>query len=126
MYRPSNRHMSAAKRTLHYIQGTRHTSLTYQRGHFKLRGYADAAYATEEDTSHSMSGYIFFLGNATLSWSSHTQSLVTRSSTECEFVSLIEATDEARYLSTFLQEIGHDATPVPIMADNKGTVDLAQ
>ncbi|CAN0346954.1 unnamed protein product, partial [Discosporangium mesarthrocarpum] len=100
--RPSKRHMSAAKRTLRFVQGTRYTSFPYHRGHFKLHG------------------------NAALSWPSHKQSLVTRSSTECELVSLVEATDKARYLWTFLQEIGHDAAPVPIMEDNKGTFDLAQ
>ncbi|CAN0163968.1 unnamed protein product [Discosporangium mesarthrocarpum] len=77
MNRSSTRHMIATKRTLCYIQGKKYTSLTCQRGHFKLHGYADAAYATDEDTSHSMSGCIFFLGNAALSWSSHKQSLVT-------------------------------------------------
>ncbi|CAM9699233.1 unnamed protein product, partial [Discosporangium mesarthrocarpum] len=73
-----------------------------------------------------MGGYIFFLGHAALTWSSHRQSMVTKSSTECEVVSLIEATDEAKYLATFLTELGHDPRPVPIMVDNKGTEDLAQ
>ncbi|CAM9698674.1 unnamed protein product [Discosporangium mesarthrocarpum] len=74
----------------------------------------------------SMGGYIFFLGNAALTWSSLRQSMVTKSSTECKLVSLIEATDEAKYLATFRTELGHDPRPVPIMEDNKGTADLAQ
>ncbi|CAN0130675.1 unnamed protein product, partial [Discosporangium mesarthrocarpum] len=73
-----------------------------------------------------MGGYIFFLGNAALTWSSHRQSMATKSPTECELGSLIEATDEAKYLATFLTELGHDPRPVPIMEDNKGTADLAQ
>ncbi|CAM9735481.1 unnamed protein product [Discosporangium mesarthrocarpum] len=73
-----------------------------------------------------MGGYIFFLGNAAVTWSSHRQSMVTKSSTECELVSLIEATDKAKSLATFPTELGHDPRPVPIMEDNKGTADLAQ
>ncbi|CAM9465609.1 unnamed protein product, partial [Discosporangium mesarthrocarpum] len=73
-----------------------------------------------------MGGYIFLLGHATLTWSSHRQAMVTKSSTECELVSLIEATDEAKYLATFLTELGHDPQPVPITKNNKGTADLAQ
>ncbi|CAN0138138.1 unnamed protein product [Discosporangium mesarthrocarpum] len=49
--RPTKRHMSATKRAPRSIQGTRHASLTYQRGHFKLHGYADAANGTDEAIS---------------------------------------------------------------------------
>ncbi|CAN0438566.1 unnamed protein product, partial [Discosporangium mesarthrocarpum] len=111
---------------LRYLKGTTGLSITCQRGHFNLRGYVDDAYASDEKTSKSMGGYIFFLGNAALTWSSHRQSMVTKSSTECELVGLIETTDEAKYLATFLTELEYDPRPVPIMEDKKGTADLAQ
>ncbi|CAM9873731.1 unnamed protein product, partial [Discosporangium mesarthrocarpum] len=126
MNTPTKGHFSAVKRTLRYLKGTTGLFITYQRGHFKLRGYLDAAYSSDEKTSKSMGGYISFLGNAALTWSSHRQSMVAKSSKECELVSLIEATDEAKYLATFLTELGHDPRPVPIMEYNKGTADLAQ
>ncbi|CAN0336545.1 unnamed protein product, partial [Discosporangium mesarthrocarpum] len=82
--------------------------------------------ATDEQIEQIHGGYIFFLGNADLSWSSHRQSMVTKSSTEYGLVSLIEPTDGAKYLATFLTELEHDPQPVPIMEDNKGAADLAQ
>ncbi|CAN0485400.1 unnamed protein product [Discosporangium mesarthrocarpum] len=72
-----------------------------------------------------MDRHIFFLGNAALSWSSHRQYMVATSSTEYELVILIEATDEAKQLATFLTKLGHDPRLVPIMEDNKGTAGLA-
>ncbi|CAM9313252.1 unnamed protein product [Discosporangium mesarthrocarpum] len=68
---PMKGHFGAVKRTLRYLKGTTGLSVSYQRDHFILRGYVDAAYASDEKTSKSMGGYIFFLGSAALTWSSH-------------------------------------------------------
>ncbi|CAM9687582.1 unnamed protein product, partial [Discosporangium mesarthrocarpum] len=126
MKAPTKGYFGAVKRTLQYLKGTTDLAITYQRGHFILRGYVDAAYASDEKTSKSIGGYILFLGYAALTWSSHRQSMVTKCSTECELVSLIKATDKAKYLATFLPELGHDSWPVPITEDSKGTAVLAQ
>ncbi|CAM9655758.1 unnamed protein product, partial [Discosporangium mesarthrocarpum] len=126
MNAPTKGHFGTVKRKLRYFKETTSISISYHCGHFCLRGYVDAAYASKEKMSKSTGGYIFFLGNTASTWSSHSQSMVTKSSTECELVSLIEATDEAKCLATFLTDLGRDLRPVPIMEDRKGTADLAQ
>ena len=63
-----------------------------------LRGYADADWAEDVTTRKSTSGYVFQIGNSTVSWSSKRQSVVALSSTEAEYVALSHATQEATWL----------------------------
>ncbi|CAM9519039.1 unnamed protein product [Discosporangium mesarthrocarpum] len=125
MNAPTKRHYGPAKRTLRFSRSTTNLSTVYQRGSFNVRGYADAAYISHTAPSKSMERFIFFLGNAALSWSAHRQSVVTCSSTEGEVVGPIEATSEAKF-STFPIELRRNPCPASIMEDNKGAADLAE
>jgi hypothetical protein len=61
-------HWNAAVRVLRYIKGTKSLSLTLgSTSPVSLVGYADSDYANCHDTSCSISGYCFSLGNGMIS-----------------------------------------------------------
>ena len=53
-----------------------------------LSVYTDSNYAEKADDKWSVSGAVVTLGNATVGWISSTQRIVTRSTTEAEYVAL--------------------------------------
>ena len=68
---PSESHLAAAKRTLRYLKGTMDWTLTYPRKNDSiLHGFTDSSYGNFTDDRRSCSGYIFCLGEASVSWSS--------------------------------------------------------
>ena len=94
---------------------------------FKLCGYADADWAGDVTSRKSTTGYVFQLGNATISWKSKRQTVVALSSTEAEYVALCAAAQETVWLRHLLASIRFkqkDATVVH--EDNQGTIALTK
>ena len=83
---------------------TKHIGLNFKRdGDFQLYVYADASYASREET-RSQSGYAFTSGldNAAFYVKSTKQQLVTLSSTEAEFVAMFHSMTKAVFLKRLL------------------------
>src|SRR5271154_1801352 len=75
----------------------------------------------------STTGYIFYLSEGVISWSSKRQATVALSSTEAEYMALTQATKEAIWLRTLLDELGfkqHDATT--LFEDNQSCIALTK
>lgn len=53
-----------------------------------MLGYVDADYATNIDTRKSLTGFVFTLFAADVSWKTSHQSVVALSTTEAEFTTL--------------------------------------
>ena len=88
-----------------------------------LSGYADASWGEDLDTRKSQSGYVFMLGNASVSWNSKLQKSVALSSTEAEYVSLSAAVQEALFLRNMLFDLWPDiADTVTLNEDNQSTI----
>ena len=65
-------------------------------------------------------------GEAAISWSSKKQPSVALSSCEAEIMAASEATKEAVYLRSFLDELGEGSKdPLSLACDNKAAIDLA-
>ena len=78
---------------------------------------------------NSTSGYVFRIGNSTVSWSSKKQKTVARSSTEAEYVALSYASQEAIWLRRLIQSLGFDMgqdQPTTIYEDNNGAIELTR
>ena len=129
MASPTEAHQDAAKRVLRYLVGTPDLGLHYSASAptSELYGHVDASWADDSTTRRSTSGYAFMLGGAAVAWKSHRQGLVTRSTTEAEYVALSEAAAEAIFLRALLEELGDDVTSaVTIYEDNAPAIFVAE
>jgi len=126
---PRKIHWNAIKRIFRYLKGTIDLALCYQKDQPFLVGYSDANFATDLDR-RSISGYIFKLGGAAISWKSKKQELVTLSTMESEFVALNHAAKEAIWIKNLLCELSlpvksiesEEPSPVLIYEDNQSCI----
>ncbi|MCI56169.1 copia-type polyprotein [Trifolium medium] len=82
MDKPTDMHLTAAKRILRYLKGTMSLGILYKRGiDSQLQGWTDSDYAGDIDDRKSTSGYVFKFGSSAISWSSKKQPIVTLSTT---------------------------------------------
>jgi len=93
-------------------------------------GYSDADWASNLDR-HSISGFVFFIGNGAVSWSSNKQPIVTLSSTESEYVALTHTARDVIWIQKNLHEISpiglkHWISPSTVFRDKKGAIRLSK
>jgi hypothetical protein len=121
-------HWQAVKRILRYLKGTAHYRLKLGgTTSATLTGYCDADWAGDLDDRRSTSGYVFYIGNGVVSWSSKKQPTVALSTVEAEYMSSTHATKEAIWLKQLLAEIEiHLDGPVLMYNDNQGCIQLAK
>lgn len=97
--KPTEAHLTAAKWIIRYLKGTSDMALRYKKSDKgQLVGYLDANFAGDLDDRHSTSGYVFFMSQGLVSWSSKKQPIVTLSTVEAEHVALSSATQEATWI----------------------------
>ena len=106
MSNPGKAHWEAVKWILRYLQGTIEKCLCFGEGELKVQGYIDADFGGEVDHRRSTTGYIFNVGNTTVSWMSRLQKIVTLSTIEAKYVAMIEASKEMIWLQGLLTELG--------------------
>ena len=88
----------------------------------RLRGFCDADGRMTEGHK-AINGYIFQLGQGTISWSSKRQNLVPLSVYEGELQALAYATQEAIWLKHFVGEVLQtNPTTITIYSDNEAAI----
>lgn len=123
---PAVTHMAAVKRLLRYLQGTKTYKLFYNFGdEIVLNGFCDASYGNCLDTRRSFSGYLFQLGNSTISWRSRKQRSVAHSSCEAEYMALSLAVKQYIWLRSGLRQLSSASVPMSLSTDSNAAVDLA-
>jgi hypothetical protein len=85
MHDPREPHLTAMKRILRHLCGTLNFRLLRWSSTTELRVYTDVDWVGCPDTRRSTSGYVVFLGDNLVSWSSKRQPVVSRSSAEAEY-----------------------------------------
>jgi hypothetical protein len=112
---PGEGHWAAINRLLRYLNATKHFKLVYD-GNSKSNdktGYSDSDWAGDPRDSRSISGFVFTMAGAAVSWSSKKQTSVALSSTEGEYMAVTHATKEALWIQQFLRDLnfrGHAAS----------------
>ena len=127
-HNPGKKHWEAVLRILRYLQGSK--SMVLQLGgqmqYPTLLAYADADWATDKDKRVSRSGFVIFISNSLVIWSSKLQRSQALSSTEAEYISLTSCARLVIWARTLLAELGFDQEqPSVIYEDNKGCIDIA-
>jgi hypothetical protein len=84
-------HITAIKRVLRYLKGTSFISLTYRCANedFGEVGYSDLDWGASPLDRKSISGHIFMLRGAAVSWSLEKQPTVALSTMEAEYMALM-------------------------------------
>jgi len=119
---PRDNHVAAAKHVLRYIKGTLTHGLVYKYvKDFELVGFSDSDWAGDKADRKSITGYVFTLANAAITWKSKKQPTVALSSTEAEYMALGDTVKELLWLKQLLTQIGlHLLDPPVIYEDNEG------
>jgi uncharacterized protein YjeT (DUF2065 family) len=125
---PGMAHWSAARRIVQYLMDTSHYKLRLGGGDsIDVQIFSDADWAGQSDDGRSMTGGVVMVAGGCISWSSRKQSTVAISSMESEYIALVSATADARWIQQLLNEIGmSDQAPIPIMVDNKAVIDYCK
>lgn len=124
---PTMEDWSQCKRVLKYLKSTSQLklNLSNDENEQSLVGYADANWAEERTERKSNSGRIYFYNGGTIGWSCQKQSIVATSTCEAEFISLSEASKDAKWLRQLLEEIHYPINePTLIYNDNQSCLRL--
>ena len=125
---PEPLHCQMVSRVLGYVERTSYCFLIYvKQERPQPVGYGEADWATDPTTRQSVSGYMFYLGNNTVSWSSKKQKSIALSSCEAQFISLSEAIREGVWLRRLVGEVMASAVMGPTMIgqDNQAAIFVA-
>jgi hypothetical protein len=128
---PGMQHWEGVRRILKYIYATKDLQLTFVGRHpnepVELTGMVDSDWAGDKDTRRSTTGFVFYLDDSPIAWSSKIQRSVACSSCEAEYIALSTAAQEGIYLLHLLQEIGVEVKlPIVIAQDNQGSIAMAE
>lgn len=126
MANPGEVHWQALKYLLRYLRGTRDLGLQFKftSPSPTVHGYSDASFADCPDTSRSTVAYVFFFGDAILSWYSKLHTYVTTCTNHSEYAALYLAAKEAQWLKLLFAELAPLTEAIPIYVDNSGVVSL--
>ena len=123
---PLQMHLTAAKRVLRYLRTTKTSRLFYPTTG-DLHGFTDSDWAGRTSTRKSVGGCIFINGGP-ISWQAKSQSVVTLSTLEAEFIAASDATREAIWLRRMRNALSaSDAStnkPIRIGCVNQGALKL--
>jgi hypothetical protein len=118
-------HFTAVKRILRYLKGTSDYGIRICPTTDKLIGHADSDWAGESDRK-SVSGFVATLGDVPVAWWSKKQAAVALSSTEAEYASLSETSQEIMWLRGLCKALGHKQNGgTMILQDNTDSLSWA-
>ncbi|GJU39486.1 retrovirus-related pol polyprotein from transposon TNT 1-94 [Tanacetum coccineum] len=94
--------------------------------HVDFDGFVDADYAKDPDKGRSSTGYVFMVHGYVVSWKATLQHVVTLSTTEAEYIALIEAVKESIWLKCLLIELGVNLRSMVMNCDNQSAIHLSR
>lgn len=124
---PSDQHWKGVKRVFKYLKGTDNLGITFNigSGSKKVTMYCDSDFAGDLDTRRSTTGWIAFINDGPVAWSSKKQTVTATSTTEAEFIALCAAAKEVKWLRKLTADINASQTgPTPIQCDNQRAITL--
>ena len=126
MANPGKQHWQAVKWILRYLRGTTNTCLEFGGSKEGVNGYVDADFAGDLDRRRSTTGYVFTLGDTSISWKSVLQATVALSTTEAEYMAIAEAVKEAIWLRALIGELSSEQESTVINCDSQSAIYLTK
>ena len=127
MQNPGAPHVTALKRLLRYLAGSKDKGLVYSFGRTVPRqgvyGYYDASHADDHDTLRTTMSYIFFYEGCTISWHTKMHTFITTSTNHSEYCAAAKCAREAKSLKTIFASLGFERkTPIVLFSDSQGAI----
>jgi len=97
-----------------------------QQGDPLVVGYVDSDYAGDLDNRRSTTGYVFIINGGPVCWKSTIQSIVALSTTEAEYMAIVEVAKEALWLTGLVNELGVQQGRVQLHCDSQSVIYLAK
>lgn len=89
-------------------------------------GYIDSDYAGNLDRRRSITGYVFALSDTAISWKATLQSTVALSTTEAEYMAVVEVIKEAIWLRGLLVELSSNTKVIVVHCDSQSVIHLTK
>ncbi len=124
---PGKRHLEAINHVLRYLNVTKDYKIIYDGNSTKddFVTYCDSDWAGDSCDHQLISGYVFKIAGATITWSSKKQPSTALLSTEGEYMVLTHAAKEATWIREFLGDVLFPPSiPTTLLGDNQGTLAL--
>nr|GEU50587.1 reverse transcriptase domain-containing protein [Tanacetum cinerariifolium] len=120
-------HWDAVTQILGYLKGTLGLGILYSNnGHHIAEGFTYANYTGCPNISRSITGILCFCWRQLVSWKSKKQNVVSRSSSEAEYIAMAQTTCELVWLRNLLGEIGFpQSKPMKMWCDNQEAIYIA-
>nr|GEW46299.1 zinc finger, CCHC-type [Tanacetum cinerariifolium] len=106
-----------------YLENVGLVYRTNRSNHVDVIGFVDSDYAKDQDKGRS--GYTFLVQGCVVSWQATLQHVVALSTTEAEYMALIEAVKEGIWLRGLLEELCVELNKVTVNCDNQGAIYLS-
>ena len=90
---------------MQYLHGPSSVCLHIGRSRDGVARYVNSDYAGDLNKRRSLTGYVFTIEGCAISWKANLQSTVVLSTTEAEYMAVIEACKEALWLKGFFGEL---------------------
>ena len=121
---PGPAHWTAVKRVFRYLNGTRNLGIVYRKGgEVEPLGYTDADWGLNPNDRRSISGNVFLLALAAITWQSRKQPTIALSTLEAEYMAESLTARQVIWLRMVLAELGFRlAKPTTLMVDNQGAI----
>jgi hypothetical protein len=131
MEKPKSSHLIAVKRILRYIRGTIDYGILFPASdkgrECRLMGYTDSNWCGDTEDRKSIAGYMFYYGEAPISWCSKKEPVVALSSCEAEYIAASLSTCQAIWLKNLVEEISQEkCDSITLKVDNVSAINLAK
>ena len=126
MYNTNNDHWKGIDNIIGYFKGKENNQIPYRTTtENKSISFVYDNYATNLGDRRSVTGIVNTIGSMITNWDSKTQTTVSMSSTEAEYIALRKCEQESVFQSNLLNELGEtNCYPAEVLEDNSGAIFL--
>ncbi|KAM2581849.1 hypothetical protein TB1_004065 [Malus domestica] len=130
MHNPGKMHWDVAKWILRYLHGARNTGICFERNNGEIDkfsiGYVDSDFSSDLDKRRSTIGYVFTMAKGHVCWRSILQPTVALSTTEVEYMAMVEAIKEAIWTLGLIEDFGVKQHKLDEYCDSQSAIYLAK
>jgi hypothetical protein len=124
---PGKVHWNAAKWILRYLKGIINHYICFgDKNNSVLEAYTDTDWTGDIDSRKSTFGYLICFRNEIVSWQSKLQKYVALSTTEAEYIAIMEACKKLIWMKKLLYELGVRQERYVLFCDSQSAIHLSK